>query len=148
MFFLKDLPTRQMIEGYVTTLEAGDEDAIETALIMMRDASVLVRRIDQYFQAENLSQLRFLIMIVIDREPERPWLYQGEVAERLDVSKPVLTRAVQSLMDAGLLTVSPDEDDKRWKRLSLSPDGTKRLHALLPGYFQLISDFMADRKGG
>ena len=148
MFFLKDLPSRQMIEGYSSTIRPGGEKEIAEALVMMRNASVLVRQIDQYFSRAKLSQLKFLIMIVIDREPDRMWLHQSEIADRLDVSKPVLARTVQALLEAGLLHLSRDERDKRWKRLSLSPDGARLLSELLPGYFDLITDFMRSRNTG
>lgn len=109
---------------------------------MMRNASVLVRRIDQYFAANGLSQLRFLIMIVIDREIDRDWLTQAEIAEKLDVSKPVMTRTVQTLLKAGLLSVEADKEDRRIKRLSLTSDGQASLFDLLPGYFDTITSFM------
>lgn len=143
VFFLKDLPSRRMIEGYGDRFSPGSEASIEQALIMMRNASVLVRRIDLYFAANGLSQLRFLIMIVIDREIDRDWLTQAEIAEKLDVSKPVMTRTVQTLLKAGLLSVEADKEDRRIKRLSLTSDGQALLFDLLPGYFDTITSFMA-----
>jgi len=134
-----------MIEGYVDRFSPGSEASIEQALIMMRNASVLVRRIDQYFAANGLSQLRFLVMIVIDREIDRNWLTQVEIAEKLDVSKPVMTRTVQTLLKAGFLKVEADERDRRSKRLSLTADGEAVLVDLLPGYFATIAEFMESR---
>lgn len=134
-----------MIEGYVDRFSPGSEESIEKALVMMRSASVLVRRIDQYFAANGLSQLRFLVMIVIDREIDRNWLTQVEIAEKLDVSKPVMTRTVQTLLKAGLLKVEADERDRRSKRLSLTSDGQAVLVDLLPGYFATITGFMESR---
>lgn len=131
-----------MIEGYVDRFSPGSEESIEHALVMMRNASVLVRRIDQYFAANDLSQLRFLVMIVIDREIDRNWLTQVEIADKLDVSKPVMTRTVQTLLKAGLLKVEADKRDRRSKRLSLTSDGEAVLVDLLPGYFATITEFM------
>lgn len=131
-----------MIEGYGDRYSPGSEASIEQALIMMRNASVLVRRIDLYFAANGLSQLRFLIMIVIDREIDRNWLTHAEIAEKLDVSKPVMTRTVQTLLKAGLLSVEADKEDGRTKRLSLTSEGQTLLFELLPGYFDTITSFM------
>ncbi len=131
-----------MIEGYGDRFSPGSEASIEQALIMMRNASVLVRRIDHYFAANGLSQLRFLIMIVIDREIDRDWLTQAEIAEKLDVSKPVMTRTVRTLLKAGLLSVEADKEDRRIKRLSLTSEGRALLFDLLPGYFDTITSFM------
>lgn len=135
-----------MVEGYAGDISQGEEGEVEKALIMMRDASILVRRIDQYFSENNLSQLKFLIMIVIDREIDRTWLYQSEISDKLDVSKPVLTRTVQSLLKTGLVGVSKDELDKRAKQLSLTDEGSAVLSKLLPSYFALITDFMRAKK--
>lgn len=137
-----------MIGGYTDDIGKGRQVDVRRALVMMRNASLLVRRVDRYFSQANPSQLKFLIMIVIDREPDRTWLYQTEIAEKLDVSKPVLTRTVHALEKAGLLELTPDPKDKRAKRVSLSAAGQTRFSQQLPGYFALITDFMRDIEGG
>ncbi len=141
MFFLKELPTRQMIDGYAGQYGANAE-TIATALDMMRRASLLVRRIDAYFAAQGFSQLRFLVLIVIDREPKRTSLRASEIADRLDVSRPVITRTLQNLLKDGLIAERGTDADKRAKRISLTPSGSDRLGALLPGYFRIIDSFI------
>ncbi|MGJ8545709.1 MAG: MarR family winged helix-turn-helix transcriptional regulator [Sulfitobacter sp.] len=145
MFFLKELPSREMIAGYAQEIPEDGQEDMQRALVMMRDASLLVRMIERHLAKARLSQLQFLVLMVIDREPERRWLYQTEVVQRLDVSKPVLTRAVQTLVQAGFLLAAQDAQDRRAKRLSLSAAGKALLIAQLPGYFSLIRDFMQER---
>lgn len=145
MFFLKELPTRQMIDGYVDRFSGLNATSIETALQLMRQASLMVREIDAYFAGFNFSQLRFLVLIVIDREPDRESLYINEISERLDISRPVMTRTLKSLIDDGFLNVTADDNDKRAKRISLTPSGHKRLTEMLPGYFAVIEIFMAEQ---
>lgn len=142
MFFLRELPTRMMIDGYVSATGVGNTDVVAQALSMMRAASQLSRLLDAYFSAHGLSQLKFLILVVIDREPETDSLRQSEINQRLDVSKPVLHRTVSSLLEAGLLVRSDDVEDSRAHRLALSDAGKTMLAAILPGYFETISDFM------
>lgn len=142
MFFLKALPTLDMIEGYVQTLKTGDSKQIASALLMMREASLLVRQIDAYFAAHHLSQLKFLILVVIDREPQKTALRQSEILERLDVSKPVLHRTVNALLKDGLLQQADDPNDRRAALLSLTARGSQRLLDVLPGYFEIISEFI------
>ena len=91
MFFLKELPTKAMLDKYTGDLTSDEKTSITEALGIMRQASLLVRNIETYFSSHDLSQLRFLILIVIDREPDRTSLYAHEIASRLDVSRPVLT---------------------------------------------------------
>ncbi|MEO1101304.1 MAG: MarR family transcriptional regulator [Pseudomonadota bacterium] len=139
MFFLAELPTRDMIEGYADRHAPGQGQAIKDALVLMRRASALIRELDAYFAGHGLSQLRFLTLIVIDREPDRDWLSFSEVAARLDVSRPVISRTVRALVGDGLLQERPDADDKRARRLSLTPKAARALEALLPGYFSIIA---------
>jgi DNA-binding MarR family transcriptional regulator len=142
MFFLKELPTRQMLEGYHTRFPKMNVSALEEALIMMRRASLLVRRLERYFDVHGLSLLRFLILIVIDREPERDGLSIGEITERVDVSKPVMTRTLKSLEQDGLISITSQGEDKRVKCVCLTPKGAAMLNDVLPGYFSLIDEFM------
>jgi DNA-binding MarR family transcriptional regulator len=142
MFFLKELPTRQMLEGYRKRFPEMNVPAIEEALLMMRRASVLVRRLERYFDVHGLSLLRFLILIVIDREPEREGLSFGEITERVDVSKPVMTRTLKTLEQDGLISIASQNEDKRVKRVCLTKKGATMLEGVLPGYFSLIDEFM------
>jgi DNA-binding MarR family transcriptional regulator len=137
MFFLKELPTKAMLDKYTSDLTSDERNSITEALSIMRQASLLVRNIETYF-----SQLRFLILIVIDREPDRTSLYPHEIASRLDVSRPVLTRTLKRLIEDGLLTSSDDETDKRAKKIALTKKGITCLSEALPGYFNEINKSM------
>ncbi|WP_291733065.1 MarR family transcriptional regulator [Leisingera sp. F5] len=141
MFFLKELPSQQMVGTYAKDYGA-DPAHISSALVMMRRASLLIRSLDAYFAAHGLSQLRFLVLIVIDREPDRTSLTPNEIAQRIDVSKPVMTRTLQSLHKDGLITVSDNPSDGRSKDAALTPEGRQRLQDTLPGYFSLLSEAM------
>ncbi len=146
MFFLKELPTRQMIQGYAKQHSMEIVDSVETALLMMRQASLLVRQIEAYFSDHDTSQLRFLILIVIDREPERDSLLVSEISDRIDVSRPVMTRTLQSMVDEKLIVMKADQSDRRAKQVSLTEKGCKFLESVLPGYFDVICKFMMDLK--
>lgn len=142
MFFLKELPTKAMLDKYTRDLTSDEKNSITEALSIMRQASLLVRNIETYFSVHDLSQLRFLILIVIDREPYRTSLYAHEIASRLDVSRPVLTRTLKRLIEDGLLTSNNDETDKRAKKITLTKKGEVCLSEVLPGYFNEINKLM------
>ncbi|PHR28540.1 MAG: MarR family transcriptional regulator [Desulfotalea sp.] len=142
MFFLKELPTKAMLDKYTSALTNHEKNSIAEAFSIMRQASLLVRSINTHFSANNLSQLRFLILIVIDREPDRTSLYAHEIASRLDVSRPVLTRTLKRLIEEGLLISTHDETDKRAKNISLTKKGMTCLSKVLPGYFNEINKLM------
>jgi len=145
MFFLRELPTRMMIDGYISKIGVGDVDAVANALSMMRDASQLSRLLDAYFARHNLSLLKFHILMVIDREPDADSLRQSEINQRLDVSKPVLHRTVVSLLKERLLVRSDDPADSRAHLLALTDKGQTVLAEILPGHFETISNFMREK---
>ena len=141
MFFLKDLPSRQMIEGYAGVHDVAPE-MVADALSMMRRASLLIRRLDGYFAKHDLSQLRFLFLIVIDREPDGDSLTVGEITQRLDVAGPVVARTLRALEVDNLVASERDQIDARTKHVRLTAKGHATLKRLLPGYFAVIADEM------
>ncbi|MBB6523795.1 MarR family winged helix-turn-helix transcriptional regulator [Pseudoteredinibacter isoporae] len=143
MFFLKELPSKQMIQGYADRYPIKNVDSVEAALLMMRQASLLIRELEAYFSSHNSSQLRFLILLVIDREPERRSLLVSEISERIDVSRPVMTRTLQSLEGDNFIAIKADKHDGRAKQVFLTEKGRKFLKKILPGYYELIDNFMA-----
>lgn len=142
MFFLRDLPSKQMVKGYAAHYAPDAEEPIKDALIMMRRASILVRELNNYFSENELSQLKFLILIVIDRESDRDYLSYTQLSHRLDVSKPVVTRTVGSLLKSGWLEEKIDPDDARSKQLKLTAKAKTKLNLLLPGYFKILVKHM------
>ena len=141
MFFLKELPSRQMIEGYADAYGVATE-TIASGLAIMRRASLMIRHLENYFSSHGLSQVRFLVLIVIDREPDRETLTVGEITERLDVAGPVVARTLRALLDDGLVTQEKDAHDARIKQVGLTKIGRETLDALLPGYMAIIAEEM------
>lgn len=140
MFFLKELPTQHMVEGYLGQDSEERAQSVLTVLQHLRSASVLIRRLDEYFQSHGLSQLRFLILVVIDREPDHKALTPSEIARRLDVSKPVLSRTLDRLRGDGLIAFEPGKTDTRKKEYSLRPAGQAKLSSVLTGYLEIITE--------
>ncbi|CUH76084.1 homoprotocatechuate degradation operon regulator, HpaR [Tritonibacter multivorans] len=136
MFFLKTLPSLDMVRGY--TGDAGAAETVLDALGMLRRASLLLRDIEQYFARHGLSQQKFLIMVVIDREPDRNSLRLSEIANRLDVSKPVLHRTIKAMTAADLLMSKPDPKDGRSDLIQLTPQAKDLLTQIMPGYFEIL----------
>ena len=46
MFFLKELPSRQMVDGYADQFADVDVDRVLDALRLMRRASLLIRELE------------------------------------------------------------------------------------------------------
>ena len=92
MFFLKDLPTKEMLASYKKEFPEMRPEAVEAALIFMRQASLLLRDLEKYFAQHGLSQTRFLILILLDREANQEGLMAMDLVAKMDVSKTVISK--------------------------------------------------------
>lgn len=139
MFFLKELPSREMINGVMAEVDGVTPDRVNDVLQRLRAASVLLRDIEAFLRGHGLSQTQFLSLMMIVREPDRDSLSAAEIAKRLDVSKPVLSKAIGSLMDKGLIAPATKQPaDQRQKQLSLTEKGHEVFAGVLPGYFAIL----------
>lgn len=66
-------------------------------------------------------------------------LVQAEVARRLMVSPPVVTRLVGSLVDLGFVERRPDPDDRRASLLILTPAGRRTATRMRRGFLGAAS---------
>lgn len=146
LFLLKELPTESVLLEYQKKFPRMNPKDIKKALVMLQRASSLMRKIDAYFFSHDFSQLKYLILIVLDRELEGNGLFVSEIAERLDVSRPVMTRTVQGLLDCSMLKMKDDPSDGRSKIVTLTKKGKAKLDDILPGYYEVIQKFMAEEK--
>lgn len=75
---------------------------------------------------------------------------QAEIARRLLVSAPVVTRLAASLVDSGYVERGTDPEDRRAVRLSITPKGRRKVRAmrrdLLTAATELLAPLAADRR--
>lgn len=142
MFFLKELPSREMLESYKERFPVLNVDDVNAALHMLRRASVLLRKIEAYFAKHDLSQTRFLVLVVLDREGAGGGLQAKEIAEKLDISRPIVTNTLKTMHRDGLLNISAHAEDGRAKWVALTDMGRERLNDVLPEYYAIIHHFM------
>ncbi len=142
MFFLKDLPTKEMLNSYGEVFPDMKPDVVEKALILLRHASLLMRELEKYFAKHSLSQTRFIILILLDRQPGQDGLTAIELVSKMDISKTVISKTLHSLEKEGLVTASEHKHDARSKWLRLTTRGKHILHDVLPGYYGVINEFM------
>ena len=138
MFFLKYLPTQSLILNYSEHFPSGSEPQIASKLEMLREASVLLRNLEDFFRERDFSLTRFLICVTLDRADAQGGLQHSEVVDRIDVSSPVISRSLKSLIDDGFVTVESDTENKRIKRNRLTAAGRECLQSLMPGYYKIL----------
>ena len=108
---------------------AGANDGLEARLVatippVMRHLLAHARRRPSWGE---MTYQQYNVLRVIDGEGP---MAQGEIARRLMVSAPVVTRQATALAEVGLVERQPDVEDRRSIRLALTPKGRKRVRAM------------------
>jgi DNA-binding MarR family transcriptional regulator len=108
------------------TPESLEAQLIATVAPLMRHLVAHARRRPTWKLA-GLTYQQYNVLRVIDTQGP---VGQAEVARRLLVTAPVVTRLATAMADAGLLVRRPDPRDRRAVKLALTPSGRRRARAM------------------
>jgi len=111
---------------YETTLRVRDHCL---CLHAQRAARAIARRFDEAFRPLDLKSGQFSLLMSLNR-PAPPTL--GSVATLLGMDRTTLTANLKPLERRGLVTVEPDPEDKRARRLALTEAGRDLLVDAVP----------------
>lgn len=95
-------------------------------LATQRAARRLARRFDTALRPFGLTNGQFSLMMALN-QPEPPPI--GRMAPFLGMDPSTLTAAVKPLARRGFLMVEPDPDDRRSRRLRITPEGVALMRA-------------------
>jgi DNA-binding MarR family transcriptional regulator len=98
-------------------------------LHLQRAARALARRFDDAFRPLGLTSGQYSLMMSLNR-PEPPSI--GSVAALLAMDRTTLTAALKPLQRRALVLVMVDPDDRRSRRLKLTPAGRALLARAVP----------------
>src|ERR1700753_522188 len=112
--------------SYETTLMVRD---CCLCLHVQRAARALARRFDDALRPLDLTNGQFSLMMSLNR-PHPPGM--GSVASLLAMARTTLTAALKPLERRGLVSVTPDPNDRRSRRLTLTEAGLALLARAVP----------------
>ncbi|MEQ9609276.1 MAG: MarR family transcriptional regulator [Kiloniellaceae bacterium] len=98
-------------------------------LHLQRAARAIGRRFDEALKPAGITNGQYSLLVSLNR-PQPPRM--GEVARLLAMDRTTLTAALKPLERRGLLTVTPDPEDKRSRRLKLTEAGRDVLARAVP----------------
>ncbi len=98
-------------------------------LHLQRAARSVARRFDDALRPLDLRNGQFSLLMSLNR-PDAPSI--SSVAALLAMDRTTLTANLKPLERRGLVTVSVDKEDKRGRRLTLTPAGRKLLIKAFP----------------
>jgi DNA-binding MarR family transcriptional regulator len=99
-------------------------DPLEFAV--MTEISIIAHLADNAFARrlpDGLTTAQFAVLNHLLRLEAQQTI--GELARALQVSQPTMSSTVKRLEEKGLVILVPDPDDRRIRRVSVSPAGTK-----------------------
>jgi DNA-binding MarR family transcriptional regulator len=99
-------------------------DPLEFAV--MTEISIIAHLADNAFARrlpDGLTTAQFAVLNHLLRLEAQQTI--GELARALQVSQPTMSSTVKRLEEKGLVMLVPDPDDRRIRRVSVSPAGTK-----------------------
>lgn len=111
---------------FETTLHVRDHCL---CLAAQRAARALARRFDEAMRPAGLTSGQFSLLMSLNR-PEPPTM--GSVASLLAMDRTTLTANLKPLERRGLIEIAVDPQDRRSRRLRLTPEGQAALQAAVP----------------
>lgn len=111
---------------YETTLLVRD---CCLCLHVQRAARSLARRFDEALRPFGLTNGQFSLLMSLNRPVPPP---MGPVASLLAMDRTTLTAALKPLERRGLVTISPDPEDRRSRILQLTSEGQELLASAVP----------------
>jgi DNA-binding MarR family transcriptional regulator len=100
-------------------------------LAAQRAARALARRFDAALRPFGLTNGQFSLMMALN-QPEPPPI--GRLAPFLAMDPSTLTAAVKPLERRGLLRLIPDAEDRRSRRVRITPEGVALLRRAIPAW--------------
>jgi DNA-binding MarR family transcriptional regulator len=141
MFFLEELPSTQILKGFADRFPEMEIDSTSACLKLLWFASHLTRDLELHFTQHELSQARFLVLIILERS-ESKRLMPVEIARQLGISKKNTARVLSFMEEANLTTKASHDSDGRASLVSITAKGSKTLAQAMPGYYRILNRAM------
>ena len=135
------------IPKYETLLEMSrqyptlDPRAMECYLTLRYLADDVGAAMTQNLARHDLSQGRFIVMLMVDRAPGGRTT-PGDLAHEVDVTPATITGLLRGLERDGLVERGPHAEDRRVVSIRLTPAGRARLGGMLPDHFRRLGELM------
>jgi len=143
MFFLRDLPTKDMLESFTSRYPELDISALRACVLLLRTGSDLLSAFENYLNKHGLSQGRFLTLVVMNRTPDEP-ANPSDLAAQVGVKPATMTGLLDGLERNGHVQRVPHPTDRRKVNICLSVQGKVLLDAILPEFYVYIASLVVD----
>lgn len=141
MFYLLDQPTEKEFQSLAARYKEMEPSSVKAAVTLLKTGSDVLTGFEKMLNGYGLSQGRFLILIVMNRQPDQS-TSPSVLAGKIGVTRATMTGLIEGLVKDGLIKRYVDKSDRRKYSLRLTVKGTRLLESLLPDYWSRIFNLM------
>lgn len=141
MLYLRDLPKYEAIEQRARRYPEIDPASVVSYLVLLRVASDVLAAIEAYLARHQMSQGRFTVLALLNRDPDKP-MSPSDLATRSGVTRATMTGLLDGLEREHLIRRQRDRNDRRMQLVELTPRGRKLLDGIFPDYYRRIARLM------
>ena len=148
MFYMRELPTRDMIDAMGRVFPELDPTALEACYVLLRTGSDVLTAFDENLSRHHITQSRFIVLLLLKRIQLRQ-LSNGEMnpsklAEQAGVSRGTMTGLLAGLERDGLIGRELQNGDRRRFAIRMTEKGDKTLKRIFPDYYNRIAGLMGN----
>ncbi len=147
MLYLRDLPKYEAIEQRARRYPEIDPASVVSYLVLLRVASDVLAAIETYLARHNMSQGRFTVLALLNRNPDQP-MSPSDLATRSGVTRATMTGLLDGLERERLIRRECDQSDRRMLLVELTRRGRTMLDEIFPDYYKRIAKLMGDLSEG
>jgi DNA-binding MarR family transcriptional regulator len=130
----------------LTTRKQLGKSQLDAWRALLRGQALLVEQVERELAAESLPPLGWYdVLTELDKAGGRLRIH--ELADAVILSRSGLTRLLDRLEAAGLLTREPCEDDRRGAFAAITPAGRRMLGRMWPVYERCLAEHFAPQLG-
>ena len=137
----KEPPSDRVLSELCRHYPGGDASAVETMVALLRIAGDLYAACNQHLSRYNLSQPRFLVLLVLHSNSGGE-MACCDVAESVGVSRATMTGLIDGLERDGFVRRVDNLEDRRRVTVSLTATGRGLLEELLPDHVRRVAGVM------
>jgi DNA-binding MarR family transcriptional regulator len=148
LLMLKDLPRYDCLIQAAERFPTLQPSACAAFLNLLRTGDDVFAVVDHFLSGHDISQGRFTVLMLLgkkcddqDDHPATP-ATPATLAEQAGVTRATMTGLIDTLEKDGLVAREPDANDRRTIHVRLTGEGQAVLDAMLPDYFQCVSDIL------
>ncbi len=120
----------------------ADPSLCEVFLNVLFTGDVVARAEAAFLAQHGLNQARLVILMLLETA-ESGSLRSSELADHSSVSRATITGLLDTMEKSGLVTRTPDPNDRRASRVSITPRGRTLLEKVQPQLFQWTARCLA-----